>query len=192
MKKKLHLNLLLGAALLGGIGFSACNSDKEPDWEEPVVTELKYSLIMAPQLFESPIDIRDVDQKKINEINTAQNKGAVVLRTLKEVENYFGSKLEENSPLRTLDYTKSSVVTTTLFLTAPIVKTTLGWRQETRKKGDNVTEYYVYSVLMQYESGTQDDNRNIFYNVQPTIVVDAIPAGALVLIDPNANTLTNP
>lgn len=187
MKKFLHSTLLLGAALLCGFGFSACNSDNEPE-DTPVITKLEYSLIQAPQMFSEPLDKRELTETQIREMTAAQNKGAVVLRTLKEVENYFGSKLEENSPLRSIDYTKKSVVTATVFLAAPIVKTTLGWQMQTNKSG----QIYIMSCMMQYNQGTEDAQRNIFYNVQPTIVVDAIPLGAYVVLYPDASLMTNP
>lgn len=186
MKKILHSTLLLGAALLGGLCFASCNSDNEP--EDPYVeTKLNYSMIQAPDLFQSPFDQRDKTQKEVQELVTAKNRGAVVLRTLKEVENYFGSKLEENSPLRDLDYSKNSVITATLPLLAPIVKTNLGWAKMTNSK----TEFYLFSCLLQYENGTQDTNGNIYYIAQPAIVVDAIPTGAYVFPDFNATTTDN-
>lgn len=185
MKKFLHSTLLLGAALLCGFSFAACNSDKEPD-DPYVVTELNYTPIQAPQLFKSPVDKRDLTQSELRDMTTAQNRGAVVLRTLKDVENYFGSKLEENSPLRSVDYSKNSVITTTLFLAAPIVKTTLGWAQQANKQN----QYYVFSCLMQYDKGTEDTYGNIYYNVQPTIVVDALPTGAYVFLNPNADVMS--
>lgn len=180
MKKFLHSTLLLGAALLSGFSFASCNSSgNEPD-EPPVVTKLDYMPIQAPQLFKEPLDKRDISTAEYNAMMTAQNRGAVVLRTLKEVENYFGSKLEENSPLRTLDYSKKSVVTATFFVAAPIVKTTLGWALQTNKYG----QLYVFSCSMEYEKGTEDSGLNIFYNVQPAIVVDALPTNSYVAADP--------